>query len=172
MTTHLLANRSPEADSARRSFDSWLARVVATRDDWTPAMLRLVLGAVMLPHGAQKAFGWFGGPGLTGTLAYFRDALSIPAPLTLLVVLAELGGGVALVAGFLTRLAALGVGAVMVGAAVMVHASNGFFMNWFGNQPGEGFEYHLLALALAAGLVAAGGGKGSIDARLARPRSG
>jgi putative oxidoreductase len=135
---------------------------------------RALLGAVMFPHGAQKLLGWFGGYGFEGTMGFFTQQLGLPAPLALLVILAESIGALLLIAGLGTRLAAFGISAVMLGAVVTTHASNGFFMNWFGNQPGEGFEFHLLALALAVPLVIAGGGRYALDswvrARLETPR--
>jgi putative oxidoreductase len=138
----------------------------ATDSSRTLLAQRLVLGAVMLPHGAQKLLGWFGGHGWDGTMGYFTGSLGIPAGLAALVILAESLGAVALVLGAGTRLAALGIAAVMVGAAT-THLSAGFFMNWFGTQAGEGFEYHLLALALALPLVVRGGGAYAIDRLIA-----
>lgn len=135
---------------------------------------RAVLGAVIFPHGAQKLLGWFGGYGFGGTMQYFTDSLHVPAPVALLVILGESVGALLLIAGLGTRLAAFGIALTMLGAIVTTHGSVGFFMNWFGNQPGEGFEYHLLALALAVPLVIAGGGRYAADswlkARLEAPR--
>jgi putative oxidoreductase len=128
---------------------------------------RAVLGAVIFPHGAQKLLGWFGGYGFGGTMQYFTDTLHIPAPVALLVILGESVGALLLVAGLGTRLAAFGIALTMLGAIVTSHGSVGFFMNWFGNQPGEGYEYHLLALALAVPLVIAGGGRYAVDSWLA-----
>jgi putative oxidoreductase len=87
----------------------------------------------------------------------------LPAPLAALVILAEALGSVGLVVGLGTRVAAFGIAAVMVGAVLTTHLSVGFFMNWFGNQPGEGFEYHLLALGLALPLLVRGGGAWALD---------
>jgi putative oxidoreductase len=132
-----------------------------------PVILRLTLAVVMFPHGAQKAFGWFGGHGFKGTVQYFVKS-GIPAPLAFLAIMAELLGPIGLVLGLLTRLAALGIAAVMLVAIFLVHRPHGFFMNWFGNQQGEGFEYHLLALGLAIALIISGGGAWSLDALIAR----
>jgi len=126
-------------------------------------LLRVILGLVMLPHGMQKVFGWFGGDGLTATLASFSDKMHIPAFLAILVILSESLGGVALIIGFCTRLAAFGILCNMIGAIFLVHLPNGFFMNWSGQKHGEGFEFHLLAIAIALSLVIAGGGKDSVD---------
>ncbi|MEY2932557.1 MAG: hypothetical protein RL033_3306, partial [Pseudomonadota bacterium] len=127
---------------------------------------RAILGAVILPHGAQKLLGWFGGYGFDGTMKFFTESLGLPAPLALLIILAESLGALALIAGLGTRITALGISAVMVGAVLTTHASFGFFMNWFGNQAGEGFEFHLLALALSVPLVIAGGGRYAADSWL------
>ena len=136
---------------------------------------RAVLALVMFPHGAQKLLGWFGGYGFSGTMGYFTGSLHVPAPLALLVILGESIGALALLAGLGTRVAAFGVSAIMLGAIVTTHASVGFFMNWFGNQPGEGYEFHLLALALSVPLMIAGGGRYAVDswlrARLEAPRA-
>jgi putative oxidoreductase len=133
---------------------------------WILMAQRIALGAVVFPHGAQKLLGWFGGYGYTGTMGYFTGTLHLPAPVAFLVILAESLGALALVLGLATRLSALGVAAVMVGAVATSHAGNGFFMNWFGNQSGEGFEYHVLALALALPLVIWGGGRHALDSAL------
>ena len=135
---------------------------------------RVLLGAVMFPHGAQKLLGWFGGYGFDGTMKFLTDTVHLPAPIALLVILAESIGALLLIAGLGTRVAALGISAVMLGAVFTTHDSVGFFMNWYGNQPGEGYEYHLLALALSVPLVIAGGGRYALDswvrARLDAPR--
>lgn len=128
---------------------------------------RAALGAVMLPHGAQKLLGWFGGYGFEGTMTFFTDTVGLPSPIAFLVIMAESLGALALVLGLGTRLAAFGLSAVMLGAVLTTHLANGFFMNWFGNQPGEGFEFHLLALALSVPLMVWGGGRAALDSWLA-----
>ena len=132
-------------------------------------ILRLTLAGVMFPHGAQKALGWFGGEGLTPTLQFFTSA-GIPPVLAWLVIAAEFLGPLGLAVGLLTRLAALGIAGVMIGAIKMVHWKNGFFMNWSGTQQGEGFEFHLLALGMALALVIMGGGAASVDRSLTSSR--
>ncbi|HEX2736347.1 MAG TPA: DoxX family protein [Polyangiaceae bacterium] len=129
----------------------------------TLLLQRAVLGAVIFPHGAQKLLGWFGGYGFAGTMQFLTGSVGLPAPIALLVVLGESLGALLLVAGLGTRFAALLISAVMIGAVATTHGQIGFFMNWFGNQPGEGFEYHLLALALALPLVVQGGGRFALD---------
>jgi len=144
-----------------------LKRLLATRNDIVLLLLRLTLGIVILPHGLQKTLGLFGGHGFTGTYGFFTAEMGLPGAVAVLVILAESLGALGLIVGFLTRLGALGVAAVMAGAIAMVHWQNGFFMNWFGNQQGEGFEYHLLALGIALALLIRGGGALSIDRAIA-----
>lgn len=134
-----------------------------TDRDKTAMVLRIVLGIVIFPHGAQKLLGWFGGYGFTGTMTYFTETMSIPALFAFLAIMVEFFGSLALITGFATRLAAIGIGVVMIVATLTTHLQHGFFMNWYGNQGGEGFEFHLLALAMALALVIKGGGKLSLD---------
>jgi len=141
---------------------SLLSSLVATGDSFASTVLRLALGFMILPHGLQKTLGWFGGYGFKGTMGYLTGQVGAPWIFALLAILAESVGGLMLIAGFGTRLAALGVGGVMLVAAAM-HWSNGFFMNWFGNQKGEGVEFHLLALGIVVALLILGGGKWSVD---------
>jgi putative oxidoreductase len=139
-----------------------------TTDTIAPLISRVTLGLVMFPHGAQKMLGWYGGHGFSGTLNYFTGTMHIPAFLALLAILAEFAGAIGLVLGLLSRLAALGIASVMTVAILMVHAANGFFMNWGGSQKGEGFEYHVLALGLALVVLVQGGGKASVDSLITR----
>ncbi len=141
----------------------WL---VATHGDVVPLVLRLTLAVVMFAHGAQKALGWFGGDGLRGTLDSLRKS-GVSSPVAVLAIMAEFLGPLGLAVGLLTRVAALGIAAVMLGAILTVHGRHGFFMNWYGNQPGEGFEYHVLAIGLAVALVLNGAGVWSLDAVIA-----
>lgn len=136
-------------------------RFFATSPEWTLLLLRLTLGFVIFPHGAQKLLGWFGGYGFKGTMGYFRQ--NFPAPLGLLVIVTEFFGSLGLIVGLLTPLCALGILCIMVGATFTVHLEHGFFMNWMGQQKGEGFEFHLLAIAIAIVLIAHGGGLWSLD---------
>ncbi len=145
-------------------------KLLATDDSAATAILRLVLGIVFFAHGAQKMLGWFGGPGFSGTMGAFTNSMHIPAPFALLAIAAEFFGGLGLIFGFLTRVAAFGIAANMLVAIAMVHHNFGFFMNWSGNQKGEGFEYHLLVLAMTSFLMIRGAGAFSIDRALtARP---
>ena len=128
---------------------------------WVP---RVILGCVILPHGAQKLFGWFGGFGFTNTMTYFTQTAGLPWIIAFLIIMGESLGSLGLIIGFLTRLSALGLICIMVGAIITVHIPNGFFMNWFGKQAGEGFEYHLLVIGMSIPLLISGGGKYSVDA--------
>jgi putative oxidoreductase len=148
-----------------------LSRFLATDDSRTLLAQRLILGLVVFAHGAQKLLGLFGGFGFTGTVGFFTGTLHLPASLAVLVIVSDFFGSLALMAGLFTRLAALGTSAVMVGAVLTMHWSNGFFMNWGGGLKGEGFEFHLLALALALPLVLEGGGAFSVDGALSRLRT-
>lgn len=132
-------------------------------------ILRFTLAAVIFPHGAQKALGWFGGYGFKGTMKYFTGS-GIPAGLALLAIAAEFLGSLGLAVGLLTRVAAFGIACVMLVAIITVHRSHGFFMNWDGNQKGEGIEYHLLAMGIAIALVIVGAGAWSLDNALANAR--
>src|ERR1700684_1019649 len=119
-------------------------RIANTTDDYAITILRLVLGIVFLAHGAQKMLGWFGGYGFSGTMGFFTHQLGIPAPFAFLAICAEFFGGLGLIVGALGRIAAFGIMCNMLVAVMMVHGKNGLFMNWAGNQKGEGFEYHVL----------------------------
>ena len=144
-----------------------LRKLFVTDDSAATAILRLVLGVVFFAHGAQKMLGWFGGPGFSGTMGLLTGYLHIPAPLAFLAIAAEFFGGLGLILGFFTRVAAFGIAANMVVAIAMVHGTFGFFMNWTGAQKGEGFEYHLMALAMTAFLLIRGAGAYSIDRAIA-----
>ncbi len=134
-----------------------------TEDSTTHLILRVVLGLVFFFHGAQKLLGWFGGHGFDGTMGFFTETMGVPALIAFLVIIGESLGSLGLITGFLTRLSAAGVACILLGAIAMVHWNNGFSMNWAGQQAGEGFEYHLLALGLAIPLILYGGGKFSLD---------
>jgi putative oxidoreductase len=141
-------------------------KILSTQDDTSMLVVRLVLGGVMFPHGAQKLFGWFGGYGWSGTMNFFTQTMGIPWIFAVAAILAESLGSIALIVGLCTRLAAVAIATNMVVAVLTSHLQAGFFMNWFGNQKGEGFEYHLLTLGLAAALIIKGGGKASMDLAL------
>ena len=137
--------------------------LVSTDNDFILTVLRVVLGVVFFAHGAQKMAGWFGGEGFSGTMTFFTRQKGVPAPLAFLAIAAEFFGGLGLVVGLLSRIAAFGILCNMVVAIVAVHARFGFFMNWFGKQKGEGYEYHLLAIAIALAILVRGAGALSLD---------
>ena len=134
-----------------------------TSNDGVLTMLRLTLGTIFFAHGAQKMLGWFGGYGFDATMNAFTTQMGIPAVFAFLAIAAEFFGGLGLIFGALTRVAALGIASVMAVAATMVHAQFGLFMNWAGTQKGEGYEYHLLALAISVALMVRGAGALSVD---------
>jgi putative oxidoreductase len=137
------------------------------RTDNSPAQLfiRLALGIVMFPHGAQKVLGWFGGPGIAKTLQAFAGMGFSEWSVAALMVVESLGAAL-LVFGFLTRLWAIGIGASITICMFLNHVQNGFFMNWSGQQQGEGFEYHLLVIGICLALLIKGGGALSVDRKL------
>jgi putative oxidoreductase len=140
-----------------------LRKLMQTDDDVGTLIVRVFLGAVMFPHGAQKLLGWFGGQGFAATLQGMTK-MGLPAAIVLLVMIAEFFGALSLISGFLGRVGAFGIFCVMVGAILTVHLPNGFFMNWMRNpQKGEGFEYHLLAIGMAIAVMVKGSGRLSID---------
>ena len=140
-----------------------LSRLFQTENSWPLLILRILLAVVIFPHGAQKLFGWFGGQGFDAAMKGFTVHMHIPWFFALMAVLAESVGPMALFAGLLSRIAAFGIFCEMVVAIWLVHWPYGFFMNWFGKQKGEGFEYHLLVIAISLALLLGGGGKGSLD---------
>jgi putative oxidoreductase len=143
-------------------------KLINTTGDPVIAILRLILGVVFFAHGAQKALGWFGGYGFSGTMGFFTNVMHIPAPLAFLAICAEFLGSIGLLVGLLSRVAAFGIACNMLVAVIMVHRQFGFFANWFGNQKGEGFEYHILALAIALAIMIKGSGAFSIDRALSK----
>ena len=145
-----------------------MKKLFQTDNDISSFVLRVLLGIVFFPHGAQKVFGWFGGAGFSGTMTAFTEKMGIPIILAFLAIMAESLGAVALITGLLTRIAAFGVFCNMTVAIFLVHLPKGFFMNWFGKQQGEGFEYHLLAIAITIALMIKGGGRWSVDGLIAK----
>ena len=146
-------------------------KLIRTNSDLALGIARLVLGIVFFAHGSQKVLGWFGGFGFTGTMGFFTAKMGIPAPFAFLAIMAEFLGGLGLIVGFLSRIAAFGIFCNMLVAVLMVHRHFGFFANWYGNKPGEGFEYHLLAMALALLIMIKGAGAFSVDGALSKSES-
>ena len=146
-----------------------LRKLVSTDNDSATTILRIVLGIIFFAHGAQKMLGWFGGYGFTGTMGFFTGVMHIPALVAFLAICAEFFGGLGLIFGFLTRIAALGISCNMLVAVAMIHRQFGFFMNWTGSLKGEGYEYHLLILATIVFLMIRGAGAASVDRLLSSP---
>jgi putative oxidoreductase len=141
-------------------------KLINTTDDPAITVLRLVLGVVFFAHGAQKALGWFGGYGFSGTMGFFTQGMHIPAAFAFLAICAEFLGSIGLLLGLLGRIAAFGICCNMLVAITTVHWQFGLFANWFGNQKGEGFEYHLLAIAITLAIMIKGSGAFSVDRAL------
>src|SRR5580704_10139228 len=125
-----------------------LRDLLSTPADLSLTLLRLALGIVMFPHGLQKTLGWFGGPGFHAMMAGFTHG-GIPVVFAFLAICAEFLGGLGLIVGLLSRVAAFGILCVMLVAVYKVNFQFGLFMNWAGNQKGEGFEFHILAMGIA-----------------------
>lgn len=139
-----------------------------TDQNWAGFVLRLFAGLIMLPHGLQKMFGLFGGSGFSSTMTYFTVTMKLPWIISFFIIVTEVFGPAALIAGIGSRISALLFIAIMMGAVITTNYKNGFFMNWFGTQPGEGFEYHLLLTGICIALLITGSGKYSVDSWLSK----
>jgi putative oxidoreductase len=160
-------NKNNELEpTARPSLGALVHGLVNTDESRVLLLQRVVLGGVVLAHGAQKLLGWFWGYGFDATVRWFGEALHVPAPFAVLVILSDSLGSLALIFGLFSRFMALGTTLTMLGAILLFHAPNGFFMNWSGTNAGEGYELHLLALALSLPIVVGGGGAWSLDRRI------
>ncbi|PRY15386.1 putative oxidoreductase [Pontibacter ummariensis] len=142
-------------------------RLLSTNNTWSLTLLRSFLGIVIFPHGAQKLFGWFGGHGPTGFLQGFEQMSGLPGFLGWFMIIIEFVGSICLILGFWTRIWAFGMICLFIGIVLTVHLPYGFFMNWGGNQAGEGYEYHLLVIGMAWALTVGGAGKLSVDRAMA-----
>jgi putative oxidoreductase len=143
-------------------------KLMSTTDDFAITLLRFLFGVVFFAHGAQKALGWFGGYGIAGTMGFFTQKLNIPAPFAALAIAAEFLGGLGILVGLLSRIAAFGIACNMVVAVAMIHIHYGFFANWYGAQKGEGFEFHILAVGIALFIMIKGAGAVSLDRALSK----
>lgn len=130
--------------------------------DLTGILLRLTLGAILFPHGAQKMFGWFNGPGPAAEIQHLTHEMHLPLAIAVLVILTEFFGSICLLIGLFTRFWSLAFIVLFIGIIFTAHLEHGFFMNWFGTQKGEGFEYHLLVIGSALSLLINGSGKFTI----------
>ena len=142
-------------------------RILATHDTWSLTILRIFLGLIMWPHGAQKLLGWFGGAGPAAFMQSFEKVSGLPGWLGWFVIIIEAVGAICLMLGFWVRLWGLAFIGLFVGIILAIHLPYGFFMNWGGNQAGEGYEYHLLVIGMAWALAVGGAGKLSIDQTMA-----
>ncbi|NIX15089.1 MAG: DoxX family membrane protein [Candidatus Dadabacteria bacterium] len=133
-----------------------------TNGEFPTFFARVFLGTVILPHGLQKLLGMFGGNGFDATVKFFVEG-GLPEIVAILIIVGESVGAACLIIGFMARICAVGIITIMTGAIVTVHAQYGFFMNWFGTQQGQGYEYHLLAIGLGLAVLVGGSGKFSID---------
>jgi putative oxidoreductase len=148
-----------------------LRNIIRTSDDKVLTLLRIVLAIVVFPHGAQKVLGWFGGFGFSGTYGFLTQQMHIPAALAILVFAAEFLAPIGLLFGFLGRVAAFGIAVDFAVALFMVHLPNGFFMNWSGQQKGEGIEFFFLAIGIAIAIMIGGSGAWSLDGMLAKKKN-
>lgn len=147
-----------------------LRKLLQTSNDPVLTIVRLVLGVVFFAHGAQKMLGWFGGYGFNATMGFFEHS-GIPAVFAFLAIAVEFFGGIGLLLGLLSRVAAFGITCNMLVAIATVHFPNGLFMNWTGMQKGEGFEFHLLVLAITTLIMVRGAGAFSLDRLLSHAAS-
>ena len=145
-----------------------LKRLLYTDDDRLLALMRIVLGAIMFPHGAQKVFGWFGGYGIAGTYDFFTNGLHIWGVIAYCVIFGEFLASLGLLTGTFGRVAAAAIFVIQLGGVFIVHSANGFFMNWGGKQAGEGYEFHLMSLTISFIIVIRGSGAFSMDRILAK----
>jgi putative oxidoreductase len=146
--------------------------IFKTNNDWTGLILRLAISIVIFPHGAQKLLGWFGGFGFSGTMQFFTTVKGLPWIVGFLVILIEFFGSLLLAAGIGSRIIAASIIVLAGGIIFTSHIQNGFFMNWFGNQKGEGYEYFLLLIGLSAALLLNGSGRLSADRLLYKTSRG
>jgi putative oxidoreductase len=167
MTRIAGGNENP-SNSTAGIFHTVVRQLIGTQASVAGLVARLTLAAVMFPHGAQKTLGWFGGYGFSGTMNFFTETMHIPWVFALAAILAEAVGPLLLAAGLATRVAAFAIAANMFVAVATTHLQHGFFMNWFGNQKGEGFEYHILMIGLALVAMIQGGGRYSADRLLTK----
>ena|SRR5579872_3620814 len=137
--------------------------IYKTSDDWTGLVLRLSMALVMIPHAIQHTTGGLGGFGYTKVMDYFTSTMHMPWLVALLVIVIEILAPLLLLIGFATRFAAASLIVLMTGIIFSSHIQFGFFMNWFGSEKGEGYEYHLLYIGLALAAFFNGGGKYAID---------
>lgn len=145
-----------------------LKLIVRTKIDNVATIARIILGFLFFVHGSQQMLGWFGGYGFNGSMQFFAQQAGVPAPLAFLAITSQFFGGIMLLLGLVGRLAALAIISDMVVAIIKVHWHFGLFMNWYGTQKGEGFEYHLLTITVGLVVLVRGSGSFSLDRLLLR----
>ena len=141
-------------------------KMLNTESNWGALIARLTLGIVLFPHGAQKMLGMLGGYGFKGTMDAFTNQLHLPWIVGFGVIMIEFFGSIFLVLGFASRLWSLAITGLFTGIIFTTHLEHGFFMNWFGNQAGEGYEYALLIIGIAVAVLINGSGKYALDNQL------
>jgi len=151
-------------------FKTIMKKIFQTNENNTSTIIRIVLGLILFPHGAQKLLGWFGGYGFNGTMGFLTGTAGLPWIMAFLVIAIEFFGAIALIVGFATRIVAVGIISLFTGIIATSHLQNGFFMNWYGNLKGEGYEFHLLIIGMAIALLVSGAGKWSIDYALQKKK--
>jgi len=147
-----------------------MKKIFQTNESNASTIIRIVLGVILFPHGAQKMLGWFGGYGFSGTMSFLTHTAGLPWIIAFFVIAIEFFGAIALLFGFATRIVAAGIISLFTGIIATSHFQNGFFMNWYGNLKGEGFEFHLLIIGMAIALLVSGAGKWSIDYALQKKK--
>ena len=138
-------------------------RILNTESNWGALIARLTLGIVLFPHGAQKMLGLFGGFGFAGTMDAFTNQMHLPWVIAFAVIIIEFIGSIFLILGLASRLWSLAIAGLFMGIIFTTHWEHGFFMNWFGNQAGEGYEYALLIIGIAVAILINGSGKYALD---------
>jgi len=127
------------------------------------SIARLTLGLVIFPHGAQKLLGLFGGYGYSPTMDFLTTQMGLSGIIAFSIIMIEFFGSISLILGFVSRFWALSLAVMFMGIIYTTQLEHGFFMNWFGNQAGEGYEYSLLIIGLALTIIVNGSGAWSID---------
>jgi len=151
-------------------FRTIMKKIFQTNESNASTIIRIVLGLILFPHGAQKMLGWFGGYGFNGTMGFLTGTAGLPWIMAFLVIAIEFFGAIALIVGFATRIVAVGIISLFTGIIATSHLQNGFFMNWYGNLKGEGYEFHLLIIGMAIALLVSGAGKWSVDYALQKKK--
>jgi putative oxidoreductase len=143
-----------------------IQKIIKTNENWGQLIARLTLGLVLFPHGAQKMLGLFGGYGFTATIEALTNQMQLPWLIAFLVIIIEFFGAIFLIIGFANRIWSLAILFLFVGIIFTEQIQHGFFMNWFGAQQGEGYEYSILVIGLAISILINGAGKFSIDNKI------